>query len=626
MAGPWYIVVNGVEVDIDTTYGTYTTGMVGFGMPPLTHNVYDQALTPGAILQNIKVQPRVLQLEIGCRGTTLAAYHSLRKLLVEACKPNYGGTLTAVELRYDGAGTKVKVYGYYDSGLQGQRGPGNKTPEMIALRFLCYDPWFYAMATTTEALDENAPVANADGIMRRIDGTWANISTEFDVRVYALGKDTSGGIYAGGDFTDIGDANGDRIIKWNPATEALSPLSTGIGTGVVNAIISAPDGGIYVGGAFTDIGDANGDRIVKWNGSAWSSLDTGIASGIVYALAVGQNGTLYAGGTFTNHVDGSGDYITSWNGTAWSSLGTGMNGDVNALTIGPNGDLYATGSFTTAGGVTVNGIAKWNGTTWAALGSGTGINIGAGNSGKALMCMPDGSLYLGGSFTSIDGVAANYVAKWNGTTWEPLGSGLSSSCDALGLLANGLLIIGGSFTSANGNPEYRKLAAWNGTAYSALAVYLPDTVSTLSDIVTVGNDLYLCYDTTGTAYASGQTTVTNGTAAAYPTITIKRVGGTTARVEYLKNETTDKVLYLDYSLLDGETLTLTFTPGAKAITSDFFGNVIGRSLLPNSDFAEWCLQPGANVISLYVYEAGSPTVTASMAFVAAYWSVDGVAA
>ena len=59
-------------------------------------------------------------------------------------------------------------------------------------------------------------------------------------------------------------------------------------------------------------------------------------------------------------------------------------------------------------------------------------------------------------------------------------------------------------------------------------------------------------------------------------------------------------------LLDGETLTITLTPGAKAITSDYFGNVIGRALLPNSDFAEWCLQPGANVVSLYVYEAGSP--------------------
>jgi hypothetical protein len=628
MAGPWYIVVGGSAVDIDTTYGSYTTAMFGFGMPPLTPNVIEQALIPGSLLQSVKVQPRVLQLQINCRGATLAAYHSLRKLLIEAVKPNYGGALTPVELRYDGAGTEVAIYGYYDGGLEGSRTAGAKTPEIIALRFICYDPFFYALAATDTALDGNASIADADYVLRRINGVWSNISTDFNNTVYTINKDPDGNIYIGGLFTNVGDANGDRIVKWNPGAQTLGSLATGVGNGVISAIIPTPYDGIYIGGTFTDVGDVNGDRIAKATAAdkvswTWVSLSTGIAANAVYALALGQDGLLYVGGSFTNVGDGSGDYIVSWNGTAWASLGTGMNGNVNALAVGLDGALYAAGEFATAGGVTVNGVAKWNGTAWTALG--TGVDVGGGKFGTALLVAPDGSVYLGGSFAASGGVTAANIARWNGSSWEALGTGLNGVCSALAMTADGMLYAAGIFTTAGGLPV-QQLAAWNGASWCTVPVKPPYSGYGLA-LCATGNDLYIGYDGTGTGYSSEETTVTNGgTAVAYPTITVKRVGGTTARVEYLRNETTGQTLYLNYALLDGETLTITLTPGAKSITSDYAGNVIGRALLPNSDFAEWCLQPGANVISFYVYEAGSPTITANCSFIAAHWSVDGVAA
>ena len=52
------------------------------------------------------------------------------------------------------------------------------------------------------------------------------------------------------------------------------------------------------------------------------------------------------------------------------SPGSGMNNTVYALAVDASGNLYAGGNFTTAGGVTANYIAKWNGTSWSALGSG----------------------------------------------------------------------------------------------------------------------------------------------------------------------------------------------------------------------------------------------------------------
>ena len=50
-----------------------------------------------------------------------------------------------------------------------------------------------------------------------------------------------------------------------------------------------------------------------------------------------------------------------------------MNNTVRALTVFDDGSgpaLYAGGAFTTAGGVAANHIAKWNGSSWSALGSG----------------------------------------------------------------------------------------------------------------------------------------------------------------------------------------------------------------------------------------------------------------
>src|SRR6185369_9526458 len=36
-----------------------------------------------------------------------------------------------------------------------------------------------------------------------------------------------------------------------------------------------------------------------------------------------------------------------------------------------------------------------------------------------------GNVYIGGDFTLVGDVVAHYVAKWNGSSWSPLGSGLS---------------------------------------------------------------------------------------------------------------------------------------------------------------------------------------------------------
>ena len=620
--GYWHVVTTGGTVDIDATYGTYTTAFVGAGMPPLAHNVTEQAMIPGAMLQSIKVQPRVLQLQLLVQGATVAAYHSIRKTLLNAFKPNTGGALSPVQLRYTGAGGTVDTYGYYESGLEGNREGGARTPERLTARFICYDPWWYVPTATNVDIAESASVADANYVIGRVNGAWGALSTGLTsgtALFYGMALDASENLYIASGFTDVGDANGDGIVKW--AGTAFSSLGTGLNSAGY-CVAVGPDNSVYCGGLFTAAGGvADTAYIAKWDGTAWSALGTG-ASHAVAALAVGLDGAIYAGGVFTS-MGGVADtaYIAKWDGAAWSALGTGMNGSVRGLAVGPDNALYAVGEFITAGGGTVTRAAKWNGTAWSALGT------GLSNTGHAVTVAEDGSVYVAGAFLTAGDVADTaYVAKWDGSVWTPLGTGLNGSAYCLAIDSEGAVHVGGGFTAAGGLTVADRYAVWNGSTWTHGAIDLPGT-ATVRAIAVSDTRFYLGYNTAGTATAAAQTTVANsGSAPAYPTITIARTGGTTARLEYLKNETTGQALHLKhYELLAGETLTITLTPGAKAITSSFFGNVIGRALLPNSDFATWCLQPGNNTVSMYVYQVGSPTLTTTCTFNAPHWGADGVA-
>jgi hypothetical protein len=88
-----------------------------------------------------------------------------------------------------------------------------------------------------------------------------------------------------------------------------------------------------------------------------------------------------------------------------------VSGSVRALTgfnDGTGQALYAGGAFTTAGGVAANRIAKWNGTAWSPLGTGVNGTVNA-------LTGFGPALYTGGSFTTAGGVASGFIAKWGCT-------------------------------------------------------------------------------------------------------------------------------------------------------------------------------------------------------------------
>lgn len=281
---------------------------------------------------------------------------------------------------------------------------------------------------------------------------------------------------------------------------------------------------LYAGGGFTAIGGISANAVARWDGSSWHPLGAGL-TGWVLALATydaGLGTELHAGGWFSQSGPVTVLNIARWNGVQWSPVGGGMNAEVVVLQVHDDGSgrkLVAGGAFTAAGGQPANRIASWDGSAWSPLGSGLG-GAGIGHTVRALASFDDGlgagpALYAGGNFSQAGGAPAANIAKWDGSTWSPLGSGLGNWVYAMAVHDDGsgrALYVGGSFTQAGGVPASR-VARWDGTSWSAVGAGLNQTVTSLAVFDDVGGP---------TLYAGGWFSSSGGN----PTPRIARWNGT----------------------------------------------------------------------------------------------------
>ena len=288
--------------------------------------------------------------------------------------------------------------------------------------------------------------------------------------IFDLSVSRSGELYAGASFTTIDGVAANNIARWNGSS--WNALSTKDGNGVnesVSAISVNKDGQVFVGGNFTKAGGLPANHIARWDGSSWftwGEVNEYGMNNIISALAVDPNGILYAGGYFTSAGIVPAIHIARWDGKGWNQLADGVNAAVHALALDGKAGLYAGGDFTAAGDLAVNYIARWDGSSWHALGEG----MGKDNSNpmvRALAVDNQGNLYAGGDFNSAGGVPANYIARWDGTTWSALGGGMDDQVTTLVIDPQGNLYAAGWFTRA-GEVEAHGLARWDGTSWSAL--------------------------------------------------------------------------------------------------------------------------------------------------------------
>lgn len=164
----------------------------------------------------------------------------------------------------------------------------------------------------------------------------------------------------------------------------------------------------------------------------------------------------------------------------------GVGGDlpnVGAFAFGNDGTVYVGGDFTTAGYAPASNVASWTSALgWRAL--------GAGLSGRVRSLLVDGTNRLWAAYAPDDGWDPTRIARWDGTTWTTIAD-TEGAIDSLELLGT-TLYVSGNFTRIGG-VDLAGLARFDGTTWSGWPGLAPDAsiraVSVVSaDDVCVGGD------------------------------------------------------------------------------------------------------------------------------------------
>jgi hypothetical protein len=272
----------------------------------------------------------------------------------------------------------------------------------------------------------------------------------FQVKVYDLAVHDAGSgpaLYAVGAFTRAGDGSAIRAARWN-GTE-WAGLGGGFASGYPRHIASFDEDGdgpaparLFVTGDFKEADGKPLRAIARWDDQSWSSV--GDDAGVTYASTMAVFDSDGSGSPVLYVYEELGGFtrvVRAWDGAAWTSMPWSLNGQIDAFcatTDGPDGRaLYAGGSFTMIDGIVVNGIARWDGQAWHALGAGIDSMDYAHDLAALLVHDEDGdgpsppALYAAGGFDSVSGVPAVGIARWDGAEWSPVGTGVDGRVDAL---------------------------------------------------------------------------------------------------------------------------------------------------------------------------------------------------
>ena len=176
-------------------------------------------------------------------------------------------------------------------------------------------------------------------------------------------------------------------------------------------------------------------------------MDIGPALGTPagFGRAIGTTGLVglsrFGGGVGFSSTN-SGTSVGSGGCSVGSDSSVTVFGEVHAIALAGT-NLYVGGSVSFISPNIANFVARWNGANWEPLGTGVDAPVTS-------LAAIDGNLYVGGTFTTAGGIRVNHIAKWDGATWSSLGSGANGEVDALAV-SSGALYIGGNFTTAGQN-------------------------------------------------------------------------------------------------------------------------------------------------------------------------------
>lgn len=290
------------------------------------------------------------------------------------------------------------------------------------------------------------------GGVRLFDGVnWSNLSEGPTTGEFRAQAEFNGERYVGGRFT-MSHFPGAFTFGKLQGTDVI-PLGGQQLTGTITDLIVF-SGSIYAGGDFVGTGSEPIRGFARWDGQQWRSVGdvwTGASGSVIVNDLRISGGRVIVAGAFPSSTM-HGPNIAGFDGLNWSDLDGGSFNPITALGQF-SGQLVASNSAV-ANRPDLGRLIAWDGAQWQPFGG-----VPSTIAGTVLSIEEHaGNLYVGGALTSINGVSAPNLARWDGTRWLPLPEALAGgSVNAMCSAGRDLLVVKGDGT-------FR----WNGTSWLLL--------------------------------------------------------------------------------------------------------------------------------------------------------------
>lgn len=304
------------------------------------------------------------------------------------------------------------------------------------------------------------------GVARQVNGDWHGLSPGIDNPVLAI-LEHQGRVIAGGEFVQIGSVAANHVAAWDGTRWS----AIGAGFDATVRALATLRGQLVAAGDFSSSGGVACDHVATWDGAAWRpALSAAIPGSVVAAaeyhgqLALGvqfppvgtepahfsvyladasgltpiaiedtgtlskffvHEGRLLVGGNFASIGGFASRNLAAWEGEGWRSVDYWQRGPV--LCMGSyKGDLVVGASYR-------DGVWRLDSASrlWSAVGRGL-------SSGATALVEYHGRLIAIGGFHLAEGLIADGLAAWDGTTWKPFGLGLGRQRGFA--VANGALV------------------------------------------------------------------------------------------------------------------------------------------------------------------------------------------
>jgi hypothetical protein len=339
---------------------------------------------------------------------------------------------------------------------------------------------------------QNIRKVSATGIGTDVPGWDPGCSNADSCLPGTLAIDPKGKIYVTGYFPGtIGGASRTGIARLEPNGTADSTWISSVGE-TVFAMVSGLDSQVYVGGNFKSAGGMPrfGLAVLSSTGSALAPVDVEMP-GTTRAFATQSDGSVIVGGRFkrsgalTRHnllrVRADSSIDADWH--------PDPNGDVRSIAVDGDGSVYVAGPFSNVGGQPRNGLAKLAGTGPGLAVPGWDVSINS-TPQSIVFDATSNALFIAGAFSSVGGSTINGLAKIGSsgvvdTTWNP---SLSSSARVYALFADGAgsIYAGGSFSGIGGLARSNLARLPTSGTGSADPVWAPQTSAV--NVTSVGPD------------------------------------------------------------------------------------------------------------------------------------------